>query len=203
MRSLLLPLALACSALAFGDRLILIPTAIKIPYGTAKLEHMFDGAEPRHSRTALGFGFNQSIDAEITFENQSDQDQILSFDISYNLLPAIAGFSPGISVGVRDGIAKSEEGRYFYGAVTYKMPTSDDFLSDLVAEATLGIAYGDRKTAFVGASVPFSRALRLLAEFDTRKVSGGLEYRPRQDLWVRWIHRDDESLWSLTLVRKF
>lgn len=194
---------MACSALAFGDRLILIPTAIKIPYGTAKLEHMFDGAEPRHSRTALGVGVNQSIDAEITFEEQSDRDKVFSFDISYNLLPAIAGFSPGVSVGVRDGTGKTEEGRYFYGVVTYKMPTSDDFMSDLVAEATLGIAYGDRKTAFVGANVPFSRALRLLAEFDTREVSGGLEYRPRQDVRVRWIHREDSSLWSLTLVRKF
>lgn len=183
---------------AHADRLILSPTGKKVPFGTARIEHLFDQSVPGSHRSTLAIGLTDSIDAELTYE-EFGNGRIASFDASYNLLPPLTNLAPGISVGIRDGIGKSRDGRYYYAAATYRFGQTGRFSGDSPAEASLGFAFGDVTAPFFGLSLPFRESFRLLAEFDTRRVSGGFEFRPHRDVWVRWIHRESQSLISLTV----
>jgi hypothetical protein len=203
MRRLLLSTCLAIvAASAAADRLILMPTAKKIPLGIARLEHMFDQSDMGRFRSALGVGLSEAIDAELTFEERNGRQRVLSLDVSYNIVPSVVGITPGFSVGVRDVRGTTSDGRFAYIAMTHKVGQFDDFSSDVPAEVTLGLAMGDRQTAFIGFMLPFRESFRLLGEFDTRRVSGAVEFRPRDDVWIRWIHRERQSLWSLTFVAR-
>lgn len=203
MRVLLLVVALVLSGWTQAERLIMAPTAKKVPFGTARLEYLFDQAERDWHRTSLAVGVTTSIDAELTYENIEGHDRVLSYDVSYNILPPLTNLAPGFSVGLRDGTGKTKDGRFVYAASTFRFGQLGQFNGDSPAEATLGFAIGDRTTPFVGVVLPFRESFRLLAEFDTRRTSGGLEFRPHRDVWVRWIHREKQSLWSLTLVSRW
>jgi len=203
MRASLLLIVLLLSGLAHADRLILAPLGKKIPYGTIRLEHLFDQAERDSYRTAMAVGVTESIDAELTYENRNDRRRVLSYDVSYNVLPPLTNFAPGISVGLRDGVGKSQDGRFAYLAATYRFGQLGRYSQDTSAEVTLGLSQGDRSSAFVGVLMPFRESFRMMVEHDTRRVSGGFEFRPHRDVWVRWIHRSDESLWSVTLVSRW
>lgn len=203
MRASLALFILAMSGWTQADRLILAPTGKKIPYGTVRLEHLFDQAEREWYRTALAVGITSTIDAELTFESIEGRDKILSYDVSYNFLPPLTNFAPGFSVGLRDGTGKTAEGRYLYLASTFRFGQIGRYNSDTPSEVTLGFSVGDRTSPFVGVLLPVRESLRLMAEFDTRRVTGGLEFRPHRDVWVRWIHREEQSLWSLTLVSRW
>jgi hypothetical protein len=195
-------LALAAVALAPADRLSLAPLGKKVPFGTFRLEHMFDQAEHGRSRTALAVGLTESVDAELTWERGEGKGKVLSFDLSYNIVPPITDLTPGFSIGLRDGLGETRDDRFFYGAVTHKFGQTGVYSGEVPVEATMGLAIGDRVAPFFALSLPFRPSFRVLAEFDTVRVSGGLEYRPVDDLWVRWIHREDQSLWSVTLVKR-
>lgn len=203
MRAPLLLICLAMSGMAHADRLILAPVGKKIPYGTFRLEHFFDQAERDWYRTALAVGVTPTIDAELTYESVEDRQRVLSYDVSYNVLPPLTNLAPGISVGLRDGTGETDDGRFAYLAATYRFGQLGQFNQDSPAEVTIGIAQGDESTAFVGVMLPFRESFRMLAEFDTQRVSGGFEFRPHRDVWVRWVHRPKQSLWSLTLVSRW
>lgn len=201
VRNLLaLILLLGSAAAASADRVILAPNAKKIPMGMLRIEHLFDQSDRARFRTALGMGITEAIDAEITYEERSDKN--FSIDLSYNIVPAVVGISPGISVGVRDALGKTEDGRFYYIAMTQKVGQFGEFNSDVPAEMSLGIAIGDRISPLVGVMLPFRESFRVLADYDATRINAGLEYRPFQDLWVRWIHRQGQSLWGLTFVAR-
>ena len=201
MRNLLaFILFLGSAAIANADRVILAPNAKKIPMGMLRIEHLFDQSDHGRFRTALGMGVTEAIDAEITYEQRNDK--VFSIDLSYNFVPAVVGISPGISVGVRDALGKTEDGRFYYLAVTQKVGQLGEFNSDVPAEISLGLAFGDRNAPLVGVMLPFRESFRVLVDYDTTRINAGLEYRPFQDLWVRWIHREGQSLWSLTFIAR-
>lgn len=199
VRSLLVLLfILSGVSVAMADRVILAPNGKKIPMGNYRFEHFFDQSRHERFRTSLGFGVTEAIDAEITYEERNDN--VLSIDASYNFIPAVVGISPGISVGVRDALGKTEDGRFYYLAVTQKVGQFGELSSDVPAEITLGLAFGDVTGPIVGVMLPFRESFRILADYDATRINAGLEYRPMNDLWIRWIHREKQSLWSLTYV---
>ena len=199
VRNLLaLILLLGSAATLSADRVILAPNAKKIPMGLLRIEHLFDQSDHGRFRTALGMGVTEAIDAEFTYEERSEKN--FSIDLSYNIVPAVVGISPGISVGVRDALGKTEDGRFYYLAMTQKVGQFGEFNSDTPAEISLGIALGDRNAPLVGVMLPFRESFRVLVDYDATRINAGLEYRPFQDLWIRWIHREGQSLWGLTFV---
>jgi hypothetical protein len=175
----------------------------KIPLGVARLEHMFDQAHPGKLRSSLAMGLTEAIDAEITYEEGQGSGKVVSYDLSYNFVPPIVNLSPGFSVGVRDGRGVTEDGRFFYAAMTEKFGLTGTYNSDVPAEVSLGLGVGDTDSAFVAVMLPLRTTFRVLAEYDTRRISSALEYRPVPQFWVRWIHRPEQTLWSLTLEHKF
>lgn len=203
MRTPLFLFCLVASGFAHADRLILAPVGKKVPYRTFRLEHKFDQAERDRYRSAFAVGLSDTIDAELSYETREGRSRVVSYDVAYNILPPLTNFAPGLSVGLRDGTGKTDDGRYLYLASTYRFGQIGRYNSDFPAEVTLGIAQGDRSAPFVGVVLPVREAFRLMAEFDTVRVSGGIEFRPHRDVWVRWIHREQQSLWSLTMVSRW
>lgn len=199
VRNLLAILVLfATVTTSFADRVIFAPNGKKIPMGNFRFEHLFDQSRHERFRSSLGFGITEAIDAEITYEERNRK--VFSIDASYNFVPAVVGISPGISVGVRDALGKTEDGRFFYIAVTQKVGQFGDLSTDVPAEITLGFAFGDIAEPLVGVMLPFRQSFRVLVDYDATRINAGLEYRPMNDLWIRWIHRQKQSFWSLTYV---
>lgn len=192
----------ALSISCFADHLIRIPVGRKIPYLEARLEHLFDQTEPRRNRTRLDFGLTEAIEASLVVEDGWGRGRVESFDVSYNVLPPLTNIAPGLSVGVTDGIGKTRDGRSFYVAATYRIGLTGRYNGDVPLEVSHGYAVGDHDGYFVGVTIPFRESFRLLAEHDGRRVNAALEFRPLKDVWVRWIHRPEQSLWSITLVKR-
>ena len=82
-------------------------------------------------------------------------------------------------------------------------PTITEYNGETPAEISLGGAFGNRSKAYVAVMLPLRSSFRVLAEYDSHRVSAALEFRPVAQLWTRWIHRSRQSLWSVTLEQKF
>src|SRR3989304_5432395 len=115
MRVLCLLLAAGVTGLAGADRLILIPTGTKLPFGTARLEHLFDVRATSRSQEYFGFGVGKSFEAAITSERMPGGNEG-SFDFAFNYLDPVVNYAPGISVGVVDAMDNTADGRRFYVA---------------------------------------------------------------------------------------
>ncbi len=196
MRALWIALALVCTVVAHADRLILIPTATKLTYGSYRLEHLFDQSGSGHSQEYLGYGIGVSFDMAVTSGDLTGLDD-LSFDFAFHVLDPIVDFAPGFSVGVVDALDRTHDGRRAYVATTYRSGLDGPFNAFTPAEATLGMFFGSRNAMFTGVQLPFSDALRLLVEHDANRLSAGIEVRPFKGWSVRWVQREDRQIWSL------
>jgi hypothetical protein len=194
---------LAAAVVCQADRLILAPTARKVPYRSARLEHMFDQTDFGRSRTMLAVGLTDAIDVEFLFEQGEGRGEVQSLDLSYNVLPALTGVALGLSVGVRDLAGKTKDGRSVYLAWTHRIGLSGRYNGDVPLDLTQGYRIGEPNGFFVGVMIPFRSTFRLLAEHDASRVNAGLEWRPLRDVGVRWIHRHEQSLWSVSVAHKF
>ena len=52
-------------------------------------------------------------------------------------------------------------------------------------------------------SLPFTPWFKLLAEYDTGRITHGIEYKPAKAATVRLLFRDDQTFWSVAWQRKF
>lgn len=199
-------LAIALAAVpAAADRLILLPVGKKVPFRAIKAQYGFDGAERDNSYTTLAFGIGTSFELEVTRDRGyfgSHRDVV---DLNYNLNDPVIHYAPGMSVGVRDVFDRSNEGRNLYIAFTYQEGQIGELNMDAPAEGTFGFRVGEKTFfMFIGAYVPYSTQIALLAEMQTDGYfSAGLEYRPTPNANLRWIHRSGQSSWSLGFLKRF
>lgn len=192
---------LACFASA--DRLFLLPVGKKIPFRTGRVEYTFDASEHSTNRGWLGLGLTNIFDLELTYEQFGGRDRVHSVDFSYNYITPITDFGPGISVGVRDALNDTQEGRYYYLATTHLVGLEGAMNQNVPAEFTIGYAAGSRNGLFASAYIPFTEFFRAITEFNKSGVTNGLELRPQRNLTVRWMHRDQQALWSLGWTQRF
>lgn len=192
------------AAPAAADRLITIPVARKIPVGSAKLQHLFDGVEKDRSQTVLGLGIHEFVDVEIARENFARGEKV-SLDLAYSLNDPLLHYGPGFAIGVRDVFDQTAEGRYGYLVFTYEEGLSGVLNQETPAEVTIGAKYGDRNgfRIFLGAKFPHSRQLSLVAESELGSMTAGLEITPTPNLQVRWLHRQQQSFWTIGWQMKF
>ncbi|MBX3118078.1 MAG: hypothetical protein KF784_03370 [Fimbriimonadaceae bacterium] len=188
---------------ASADRLFFLPVGKKIPFGTARVEYMFDGGSHDTNRGWLGLGITNIFDLELTYEQFNGRNKVNSVDFSYNYLTPITDFGPGISVGVRDALNETREGRYYYIAATKYVGLEGELNQNVPLEFTIGYAGGSRNGLFAGADVPITEFFHLITEFNKSGVTNGLELRPHRGLSVRWMHRDQQVLWSLGWTKRF
>jgi hypothetical protein len=196
-------LAIGCSALCWADRLISIPTAHKIPFRAFKYELRMEPQVRGLAENYLGIGVSTSIEVEIrTFTSPRDR-QVGTFDLTYNIISPITDFTPGFAFGVQDALNRTPEGPRPFFATTFR----NGFYGiggESPSDVTLGIvAIRRRVYPFIGASIPFSKAFRLLAEHDGLILSVGLELRPVKDIGLKWIVRERNSLLGLEIQHRF
>ena len=158
--------------------------------------------KPRY--TFVGFGFGNAFDAEVTLlSNIPGHREEGLLDLSYNYIPAIPDFGLGISVGVQDIADRSEAGRSFYFAITQKTNNFDVGNADTPTEITLGLGTGRYGGMFFGARLPITNVFRIVTEYDSHRPMVGLEIVPTENLTVRWLIRDRETLLGFSLSKRF
>jgi hypothetical protein len=192
------------SASAFADRLITIPVALKVPLRTVSLHHLFDGVHPNRSISTIGLGVTEAIDLEVSYHDWDFNRDITSIDLSYNISPALVDIAPGFSIGVRDLLDETHEGTYGYFVATFHHGLTGDFNQDIPLETHVGILYGSRgMRGFAGAYLPFTDKFAVVAEHNSRRLTGGMELRPLPDARVRWLHSPDRSYWQVSYQVRF
>lgn len=190
-------LLIALPAASLADRLIEIPVGRKVPSHAVQLRHTFDISDFGRSQSLLGYGFDSYFEAEIGYD-RIGQSGRLSVDASYNISGPIPDISPGISVGVRDAANETRSGRYGYAVFTFQ--------SSLVGvnveapmEGSAGLKYGKNGLkAFMGASLPFTDQVFLLAESDMSSLTFALEFRPVEEAQIRLIVGQRRNLASIS-----
>lgn len=202
MRSILVALILL-PTIACAERLITIPVGKKLVYRSARFEALFDTRSAERSRYYLAAGLTPHIDAELYSDRLDLGDRFTSFDIAFNHSAPITDLAPGISVGMLDVANKTEMGRRFFGAITWRIGLQGAAVNDVPMEVTVGAATNVRHPIFVGAMVPLSYNLRILAEHDSERITAGVEFRPFAGIAARALFRSDRTLVSLSLTRRF
>lgn len=202
MRIFAFVVALLVAASSFADRLLLIPTGKKLLHNVYRFELL---TEPSRDRTFgwIGTGLGQSFDFELTGESLDDDSVSVSLDFSYNYLTPITDFVPGVSLGVQDAAGRTQRGRAFYLAVTYRLGNFDEHNQDIPTEVTFG--FWDRREGlmFAGAVLPFSEHLKLLVEHDSHEFTAGFQISPIKGADFRFMFRANEVLLGMRIQKRF
>lgn len=184
----LLPLALfGLASVAHADRLITIPTGTKINMNTWRFEGLWEQSRNRTSQYYLGTGITNSFEVELTGEKFEGRRMRNSFDFSYNYIPPIIGFGPGVSVGIKDVMGVTRDGRRYYLAITSKEGFADSVHGMVPAEFTIGTYFGSVNRPFVGAMLPFTDYVKLMVEYNGRRISAGAEIKVNRNFGIRAV----------------
>lgn len=187
-----------------GERLIFVPTAVKTRMGLVRMEGLFSGHGLRNSRMSVGTGLGASLDAELWSSALRGRSSAQGLNLAYYYMVPVTDLTPGIALGVQDLLDKTNDRRSFYVAVTYRIGQVGDFNSDIPGELTVGLGTGRfRRGAFVGFMLPFADQLRILGEYDSERITAGLEVRPVRGLGLRLLFRQDETIWGLNYSMRF
>lgn len=197
-RPALLALATALCTSANADRLISIPTGKKLPFDEVRAEFVF-GGKPAYDRGYLGMGIGLQFDAELLYERLSPNPAFVSFNFAYNYVTPVTDLSPGVSVGVRDALNRTADGRAFYVATTFRIATD----TNAPAELTIGGGTQSLRGFFVGAMLPLTERIRLLGEHDSLRWTAGIEVRPFRGLFLRTLFRQDRTQLSVGYAVRF
>jgi len=189
---------------ALADRLIDIPTGTKVHKNTLKLDGRWLQNRTDQVRYALGIPILDAFDAFLLMDRplQKGSDRV-SLDFSYNAVVPIVDLSPGISVGVTDLFNNTRGNRSYYLAITNKIGLDGTYNMDTPAEVTYGIGTGGLHGLFFGSKLPFSDRVSILSEWDTTRLTGGLELKPHPDLSLRWLFRQQETVIQVQWTMRF
>ncbi len=202
MRRLAALSLLGLASLASADRVLTVPTARKLTYGTVRYEFRAEPKQRGAREHLLGVGIGPAYELELRTEWKNDRVSVGTFDFAYNLIAPIPELSPGISFGVQDALDQTFDGRRFYLATTFR-PIFSTVNGDVPADVTLGLFQGRYTHPFVGVSLPFAREFRLLAEHNGFRPQAGFELRPRPNLGLRIAFRERQTLTSLQYSTRF
>lgn len=202
MKPVAASILLAFSATTWADRLITVPTGTKVFSGHLKLEGL-RWQDDDSERAWVTYGVNRSVEVGITYFRPSGETGKLSFDASYNIVSPILDTSPGISVGFLDGANVTPEGRAFYLATTFRLGNDGEYNQDVPTELHFG--FWTRRTGlmFVGASLPLSQQVRLVAEHDSKSLTAGVDLRPMKPLSIKLLAREGRPAFGLAWTQKF
>ena len=185
----------------WADRVVLAPSAYNLPPGSAKVEVARRESQGGLTQYWVNLGLVGGIELE-GVRRETRRRQIDSLNVQYNVLPDI-GFTPAVSVGVRDVANKTEEGFAVYLAVAYRLPYMPP--NPFLEEAYLfgGLGAGGIKGAFVGAEVRTPYRILLSAEYDSRWWNAALSWEPVPLLRLRLYTIAGETYYGASLAVSF
>jgi hypothetical protein len=189
-------------SLASADRLLFVPTARKLPARAIAVEYRFDPTDGRASEQYIGFGLSPEFEMEIRNQRYGDRTAT-TFDLGFNLIPPFTGLAPGITLGAQDVLGRTEDGRRYFLAMTFR----EDYFGiggEAPGDATIGVMhYRGKVHPYVGVSIPFAPQLRLMAEHDGTRLAAGFELRPVRQVGIRFIVREQNAMMGLMLNHRF
>lgn len=187
---------------AFAERLIQIPVGRKVPEGSVSFDAL---STPGRDFTRAWFtvGATDQVEAEVYFESL-DSDQITpTIGLSYNYLVPVTDFVPGLSLGVLDALNETEDGAFPYVSVTYQIRNYAPANQGTPSKLTLGFGFNNKRAAFLGVELPLADWLRIQAEHDSLRPTGGIEIRPIEEAALQIYFRRDETMLGLSFEQKF
>lgn len=202
MRGWIAIVGIGVGAVAFGDRVIDVPIGRSLRMGTFQISDLEgmnqSGARDRYFAYAPLIGLEFAVRQRM----RPGESGHTTVDFAYNFVAPVAGLSPGISVGVLDGLNETLDGRRAFIAVTFRelLDVGDKGAN---GEATLGLQFGSTNTAFVGVSLPLSNNLRFLAEHNGYRISTGFELAIDKSIKGRLFTQDGTLLLGLNLSHRF
>ncbi len=119
--------------------------------------------------------------------------------VQFNLYPEIPNYTPGISVGVTDLFDRSPNGRGYYLALSYSVPTLGETPLDYDLRVHLGFGIRGVPAFFIGFEIPLTNHLFALAEHTGRGINTALVWQPVPQLQVRASIIQNRTSWSLLL----
>ena len=193
---------LGVGAFAFGDRLIDVPIGRSLAMGTFLISDA-EGANQSSSRDRY-IGYSPLTGVEFDFRQRvrPGESGHTTFDISYNIISPVADLSPGISVGMLDGLNETLDGRRTYIAFTFRQ-LLDVGEKGANGEVTMGVQFGHLNTGFVGVSLPLSGNARFLVEHNGVRISTGFELAIAKTVRTRVITQEGTLLLGLNLSHRF
>lgn len=195
-----LPLSLLLVAqITFADRLIEMPTASKVRKNVFRAETWFDRGRTSQMRGYLVGGITDTFELALRTEHLSSEKDKYSFDLAYQVVPSLPDLTPGIAFGVMDGADRTEEGRRFYGVMSFKFAVDGEGLSFIPGELSIGLRYRRSASPMAGISLPLSPYAKALLEHDGLKLNVGIEYKFNRALSLRFLERGQTS----TLVLRY
>lgn len=180
------------ASISSADRLINIPTALKVRYNQARFEYKWEPTKRENDRGYLGVGVTRDLEVEAIFESRS-MERIGSLNLTYQYLVPIVDTAPGLAIGVQDAMDRTPDRRMYYLAFTHRYGLDGQHNSMVPLEFTLGFAFGKRSGVFTGVSLPFTWQFRALAEHDLRRPSLGFEYQTHFGLTGRVIFTEGST----------
>lgn len=200
VRSRLTFALLALASFAAADRLITIPTARKLLDGTFRLESLRELGNGRLGTDYLAAGLGPQWEAEARVLRYDGRDPHATADVTYNVLSAVPGFSPGFAVGVQDAFDETGTGTRLFGLTTIRNQFQN---TNVPFDVTIGLFVGRRTTPFLGTSVPVYRWARVLAEHDGDRGRIGFEALPAKGFRVRLTATDGRIAGSVGYTAGF
>jgi hypothetical protein len=176
----------------------------KIPFRTFKIDTFYELSNGRTFDRWVGVGVTPEIEFDYHGERIGGGPVRDSFDVSYNYVTPLMNQSPGISVGIQDVPNRTRDGRRFYLAATWRIAADNVGMGNVPFDVTLGVSQGERTLPFVGVSMPFTEALRGLAESNGSRIAVGVDLRLFKSAFAgRFVVRDRDVMVGANLSLKF
>lgn len=189
------------SACAHADRIINVPTARNLPLGTVKFEYLnLANGTPSTSRY-LAFTPIKGVEFELHNHTGAGQNGNLTTNFGYNFIAPVSSVSPGISVGVMDALNETAFGSRGYFALSFRELLNVGE-TGAHGEVTLGIQFGRKNSGFVGASIPFSKSFRLLADHNGYVLAAGLELQVHDWIKLRALTQESALYFGLAVSKR-
>ncbi len=193
---------LSLAIISHADWLIDTPVSRKIPLKGVRYEFrsMLKGGLQEHR---LGFGVSETIEVIVRTERLgSFLPTHTTADISFTPNGPVPGVAPGISVGILDAANKTQDGRRGYFGFTFR-EDYDGIDGSNYGDVTFGVIADHYVKAYFGASIPFSKSFRVLAEHNGNRLAAGLDFRPIKHFSLRMIWRDRQILFGASIATRF
>lgn len=193
---------LALASIGFCDQIIFLPAGRKIDANSLKFSVL---TTPSRDSAYGWFTYspNRVFEFELYGENLNTDRLDLGLNLSYSFTNPITDLAPGIRFGILDGFNRTSEGRTAYAAITYRLGNDGELNQFLPTDFTIGIWSRKESLMFVGAELPFSETLSVMGEMDAKTVSGGIKVTPFAGASFRWVFRNGDPTFGLTIQKKF
>jgi hypothetical protein len=195
--------ALSFSA-AFADRVVSMPSAYAIQKGEAKAEILAFGKDLQFGWIRLDAQVAPFVEVQAFASRLPDQRQAVSLNAQYTIIQPFADLMPGLSVGIFDVTNETEIGRSLYVAATFVSNIYSDWAEAERISLTIGGGIGGmRRGLFVGLQVPMFRHVEFIGEYDTKRITAGIDIEAAPNIGARILFRGGQPMLGLQFRRLF